>query len=241
MRTLLLICLGSAVLASGCATGPDRLTLEGDPACTAPDLPVAPASTAGAGPNQAPPALLARVWLCSDKRMVTLYPSSGSAAIVDRGCQIRVAQVPAASGARYDNNAVMFWDVGHAAMLQRKPGPILTCREIPLMSQIEDARVRGVTWRGHDVGGNWHIDIGPGAGLTLVQAGKPPLVFARPTSVSDPNTNTTVYSARQGPDSVSVKVTDLQCRDRAGNTMPQSVDIVLNGADLDGCGLPLSR
>ncbi len=243
MRFLLLICCGAAALATGCASGPEPVTLEGHPGCKTPDLPAQPTSSTSSAPQAAQdaPPLLARVWLCNNTHTVTLYPKAGHADIVDRGCQMRLAQVPAASGTRYENEAAVFWDKGSAATLQRKPGRQQACREIVLMSQIEDARIRGVTWRGHDVEGKWHINIGPGPGLTLVQAGKPPIVFARPTSVSDPNTNTTVYTARQGADAVSVKVTDLLCRDRAGNTLPNSVDIVLNGNDLEGCGLALTR
>ncbi|MGE0331163.1 MAG: MliC family protein [Ramlibacter sp.] len=235
MKTCIATILCATALLSGCASGPGPETLEGHAACTAPALPAAP--RAGA----APAPLLARVWLCSDRRTVTLYPKAEGADILDRGCQMPLARVAAASGVRYENQAVVFIDKGGEALLQRKPGQPLACREITLMSQIEDARIRGVTWRGHGVGGDWHIDVGPGPGLTLVRAGVAPLVFSRPTSVSDPNTNTTVYSARQGNSTLRLKLTDLQCRDKAGNTLPGSVDAELDGVTLEGCGVPLSR
>jgi uncharacterized membrane protein/membrane-bound inhibitor of C-type lysozyme len=206
--------------------------------CMAPALPAAPspgASVAAAAP------LTARVWLCSDQRTVTLYPKGTNADLLDRGCQMPLLRVPSASGTRYENPAVVFEDKGGEAILQRKPGPPHTCREIALMSQIEDARIRGVTWRGHGVNSDWHIDVGPGPGLTLVRAGAAPLVFARPTSIADPNTNTTVYSAKQGSSTITVKLTDLMCRDKVGNTLPGSADVVLDGVALEGCGVPLSR
>lgn len=238
MKTCIATILCATALLSGCASGPGPETLEGHAACTAPALPAAPRAAASpAGP--AP--LLARVWLCSDRRTVTIYPKADGADILDRGCQMPLARVPAASGARYENRAVVFIDKGSEALLQRKPGQPLSCREITLMSQIEDARIRGVTYRGHGVNGDWHVDVGPGPGLTLVRAGAAPLVFARPTSVSDPNTNTTVYSARQGSSTLSLKLTDLKCQDKAGNTLPGSADAVLDGVALEGCGVPLSR
>lgn len=237
MKALSLSGLALGIALSGCASRPPPHTLEGHATCVAPTLPPMPAAAA-----PAPPApLLARVWLCSDKRTVTLYPKGTSADILDRGCQMPLQRVPAASGVRYENGAAMFHEKGSEAMLQRKPGPPLSCREITLMSQIEDARIRGVSWRGHGVDGDWHIDIGPGPGLTLVRAGAAPVVFARPTSVSDPNTNTTVYSARQGNNTLSLKLTDLKCSDKAGNTLPGSADAVLDGVTLEGCGVALSR
>ncbi len=204
----------------------------------APALPAAPKLAASAAE---PAPLLARVWLCSDQRTVTLYPNGANADLLDRGCQMPLLRVPAATGVRYENPAVVFQDNTSQAFLQRKPGPPHTCREVALMSQIEDARIRGVTWRGHGVNSDWHIDVGPGPGLTLVRAGAAPLVFARPTSIADPNTNTTVYSARQGNNTITVKLTDLMCRDKVGNTLPGSADVVLDGVALEGCGVPLSR
>ena len=238
MKTLLLGGLLLTALLSGCASGPGPETLEGHAACTSPALPAAPRAAASAA---APAPLLARVWLCSDRRTITLYPKAEGADILDRGCQMPLARLPVASGARYENRAVVFIDKGSEALLQRKPGRPLSCREITLMSQIEDARIRGVTWRGHGVDGGWHIDIGPGPGLTLVRAGAAPLAFARPTSVTDPNTKTTVYTARQGSNTITVKLTDLMCRDKVGNTLPGSTDVVLDGVALEGCGVPLSR
>ena len=143
MRFLLLICCGAAALATGCASGPEPVTLEGHPGCKTPDLPAQPTSSTSSAPQAAQdaPPLLARVWLCNNTHTVTLYPKAGHADIVDRGCQMRLAQVPAASGTRYENEAAVFWDKGSAATLQRKPGRQQACREIVLMSQIEDARI----------------------------------------------------------------------------------------------------
>ena len=238
MNALLLSGLVVAVVLSGCASPNAPESLEGHAACAAPTLPATPRAAA---PQAAPAPLAARVWMCSDRRMVTIYPRGDNADILDRGCQMPLLRVPAAPGARYENPAVVFHDKGSEALLQRKPGPALACREIALMSQLEDARIRGVTWRGHGVNGDWHIDIGPGPGLTLVRAGAAPLVFARPTSVSDPNTNTTVYTAKQANSTITVKLTDLMCRDKVGNTLPGSADVVLDGAALEGCGVSLSR
>lgn len=237
MNALSLSGLALLVVLSGCATRPPPDTLEGSAACAAPTLPAAPRS---ASPT-APAPLLARVWLCSDRRTVTLYPKGNTAELLDRNCQMPLERVPAASGTRWENQAALFHDRGADAILQRKPGPELSCREIVLMSQIEDARIRGVAYRGHGVDGNWHIDVGPGVPLTLVRAGAAPMVFSRPTSVADPNTNTTLYSARQGDSNLTLKLTDVKCRDKAGNTLPGSADLVLDGVTLEGCGVPLSR
>lgn len=224
-----------SALVAGCASRPEPVSLEGSPGCSAPALPSQPVVVG------TPLPLLARVWLCSDQKTIAIYPRGNSIDLLDRGCQMTLPRVASASGARYENQAVAFWDKGSEATLQRKPGRVHGCREILLMSQLEDARIRGVTWRGHGVDGDWHMDVGPGAGLTFVRAGVPALVFNRPTSVTDPNTRTSVYTARQGEHTITVKLTDLLCRDKAGNTLPGSADIVLDGATYEGCGVALSR
>ena len=45
----------------------------------------------------------------------------------------------------------------------------------------------------------------------------------------------------KGAKEVTVKLTDLMCRDKVGNTLPGSADVVLDGVALEGCGVPLSR
>lgn len=152
-----------------------------------------------------------------------------------------MARIPADTGALYENKALTFWDQGATASLVSKAGAVLGCREVPLLSRIEDARVRGVTWRGQGLDGSWHIDIGPGAWLTFVQAGAQPLVFGRPARVTNPNAGTTLYTASRGERTISVALATEICRDPSGNTMPASIRIILDGTTYQGCGAPLSR
>ena len=70
-------------------------------------------------------------------------------------------QVRAASGARYEDATMLFWTKGDSATFQRKPGNATDCREVRAKSLLEDARVRGVTFRGVGNEPGWLLEIGP--------------------------------------------------------------------------------
>jgi len=125
--------------------------------------------------------------------------------------------------------------------VQSSLGPGIKCCDDALMAQLEDAHRRGVNWRGHDVGGAWHIDLGPGTQLTFARTGTAPQVFGRPARVINPHTGITQYTASQGARTISVMLATTPCRDMAGNTLPGSVVIGLDGVNYTGCGMPLGR
>ncbi len=232
--TLRIASLAMAALLGACAAPPRSEPKESG--CSKPTPPAAPAARVGE-----PAALLARVWQCTGGRSVTVYPRADAADIVVNGCQMAMTRVASDTGTLYENKTLAFWDQGTNASLVSKAGAVMGCREVPLLSHIEDARVRGVTWRGHALDGSWHIDIGPGPWLAFVQAGAPAQVFGRSARVTNPNTGSTLYTANRGERTISVEVATQVCRDRSGNTLPGSVQISLEGAAYQGCGIPLSR
>ena len=179
--------------------------------------------------------------MCSDKRSVTVYPKGNAADIVVNGCQSSMTRVAADAGTLYENSTMAFWDKGATASLVVRTGGVVSCREIPLMSRIEDARIRGVSWRGHSVDSSWSIEIGPGPSLRFNRDGSPPDTFGAPARVINPNTGATLYTASKGNRTILVEVEPERCRDQAGNTLPGAVSVSLDGMVHEGCGIPLSR
>ncbi|MFZ9151183.1 MAG: MliC family protein [Burkholderiales bacterium] len=70
-------------------------------------------------------------------------------------------QARAASGVRYQDAVMQFWTEGDSARFERQPGSTVDCREIRSLSLPEDARVRGVTFRGVGNEPGWRLEIGP--------------------------------------------------------------------------------
>ena len=56
---------------------------------------------------------------------------------------------------------MQFWTEGDSARFERLPGSTVDCREIRSLSLLEDARVRGVTFRGVGNEPGWRLEIGP--------------------------------------------------------------------------------
>ncbi len=233
----MLLSLAMAALASGCASNPGTTALPGSPGCATASLPPVPS----AAPATADAPLLARVWMCSDKRPVTLYPRGNAADIVVNGCQSSLTRVAADAGTLYENSTLAFWEKGTTASLLVRTGGVVSCHEIPLLSRIEDARVRGVNWRGHGLDGSWSIEVGPGPWLRFNRDGLQPDTFGRSARVINPNTGITLYTASNGHRTISVEVEPEKCRDQAGNTLPGAVSVSLDGKVHEGCGIPLSR
>lgn len=238
MKTLL-ICATLAVLASACTLGPagvDGTSTTAATGCQAPRLPDTPAL---ASAPDAP--LLARVWVCRDRRMLTTYPRGPDIDLLTGDCQMPLKRTPSDNGQLYDGSAAAFWIRGSTADYISKTGSVLNCQEVPLMSRLQDARIRGVTWSGRAVDGSWTLDIGPDDRIVVTSHNGDRRVFRNAARVINPRMDTTVHTAREGAAQLSATVTVAKCRDAAGNAFPGKVSLVLEGKSHDGCGLPLSR
>lgn len=225
------------VLLAGCALLPQPAEPAVAEDCTKPERP----SHTSADPADPARPLLAQVWACTDRRTVVTYPQADGLRVMDRGCQRVLPAVRSASGARYEDDEMLFWARGADAQLRRKPGPAIACREFRQASVLEDARVRGITFRGQGNEPGWLIEVGPGNRVALLQ-GIPArrLVFPRLASISDEPSATTVYTGRAGDNSISVKLTEQPCVDSmSGARFPGTVELQIDGVLRKGCGIPL--
>lgn len=216
--------------------------------CSVPMRPAAPKATAQAdaqaAPNAVPnAALLAQVWACTDGRTVVTYPQPEGLRVVDGDCQRTLPPVPAGSGTRFEDRSLLFWSRGSTAQMRRKPGRVVACREFRQASLLEDARVRGVTFRGQGGAPRWLLEVGPGAGLTFTPPGDTQsLVFPRLASISDAASGTTAYTASAGGHTIRIKLTTDTCTEGPGAPQyPGAVTLEFDGVAYAGCGVPLSR
>lgn len=204
--------------------------------CAQPARPAVATDPATAQPMRA------QVWACTDRRTVVTYPQPDRLRVVDRGCLRELPPVVSASGVRHEDAALMFWTRGTDALLQRKPGPPIVCREVRALSIYEDARVRGITFRGQGQEPGWLVEVGPGDTVMLQEgADAPRQVFRRLASISDAPSGTTVYTGRTNGRSLSVKLTGQPCRDtQSGARYPGSIELQIDGVLRKGCGVPLT-
>ena len=75
----------------------------------------------------------------------------------------RLDQTVSASGVRYADSVVVFWTKGSTATLERQGTPPVQCEERRADSLREDARVRGVVYRGLGNEPGWVLEVGPRA------------------------------------------------------------------------------
>ena len=219
---------------SGCQKSPDQqssTTATPDPAPFADE-------TASALPDGV---LHAYFWECD--RDVTLVMQNlleeKSVGLQIHGESRKLPQVVAASGAKYSDGDFTFWTKGDTATFQRGTGPEVACREVRAKSLVEDARVRGVLYRGIGNEPGWTVEIGPNDRLQLVtDYGEKKLKFAGTTVAN--HDGSMVYAAKAGDDAVKVSVKQEACvDDMAGTNFDHSMVVEHGGKTLRGCAVAL--
>jgi membrane-bound inhibitor of C-type lysozyme len=102
--------------------------------------------TAATVAEDAPPegVLRAYVWRCDDGqtlKMRNLFREQAIALDLHEGTR-KLPQVVSADGARYADEAVIFWIKGSSASFERKGTPVVNCQEDRAQSLLEDARLQ---------------------------------------------------------------------------------------------------
>ena len=149
----LLLTFGLATGLAGCQRSSDEPAGGGRgeprvPAAAAPveNVPAPTGATAPSSPYDDAPAgvLRAYVWACADGQKIVmrnLFREKAIAIDLHDGTR-RLEQAVSASGARYEDGAVVFWTKGGTATFERKGTPPVHCEELRDESLREDARLR---------------------------------------------------------------------------------------------------
>jgi len=248
LPTLPLLVLAS--LLSGC-TGlrmPSLPSLPSPGSSTAQPPAAAKPPVADASAETPSARLLAQGWRCEDGSLAGSRVPPGSKTLELRIGDARpvLPQVASASGARFESADWLFWNRGAQALLQRKPSPPVYCNEVRSLSLVEDARARGITFRGQGNAPGWLLEVGPanrvvlsgapgGSDTTLRQAW-PDL---RP--VPGPVYGSTRYTGEAGGRRYQIVVTPDPCvDDMSGQRFQAVVRIEIDGKRLRGCGTPIA-
>jgi len=230
------------LMAAGCQKSPDRQAgTAGAPESGAPTA-TAPAPVAGENAPALPEGLLrAYFWECDSGVSLVMQNllEEESIGLVMHGEMRKLPQVVAASGVRYSDGDFTFWTKGETAMFQRGSGPEIACREVRAKSLVEDARARGVLYRGRGNEPGWTVEVGPNDRLQFVTSfGEKKFEFAGATVANDDGTM--VYAAQSGDDAIKVSVRQEACLDdMSGEPFDHSMVVEHGGKALRGCAVAL--
>ena len=159
---------------------------------------------------------------------IKLYLSSGPAELV---------AVPAASGARYENEELLFWNRGDEALLETVLGSA-NCRINRYHSAWENARLRGALLRAVGNEPGWSLELfQPGESVLETDYGERQLRFSISGSEALLPGPGRRYEARVDGETLSILVTPGPCADTMADISYQSrVTVQLGDRRLRGCG-----
>ncbi len=222
MKRLNALC--SLLLISACGANPNSSDLSND--AVPPMLP----QTAGK----------TLVYECGDYDFIA-RTGPGELALWLHDRYLVLGQVRAASGAKYEGDGVVVWIKDEDALLEDNGTRLTGCRQNLRRVPWEDARRRGVDFRGTGNEPGWYLEVLEGERLLYVGAyGSQRLLFEQPLKNSDSDSVT--YRAGQSPDEISVKTSEVACGDSmSGDRYPITVDVSVGGEHLRGCGMFLEQ
>jgi uncharacterized membrane protein len=197
-------------------------------------------NTPAASTASAPGKLLAEGWRCEDGRTAgSRYITDTKALELRAHGMRRVLQPrPSSTGARFEDAEWLFWNRGAQALLQKKPAPPVYCTEVRALSLIEDARARGVTFRGRGNEPGWLLEVGPGHRVLLEDdhGGQRSLWPALAPSPG-PVPGSTRYSAESDGRRYQITLLPDACvDDMSGERFTSSATIEIDGRRRRGCG-----
>ncbi len=213
--------------------------VDAKPAASAPAT--APAPTPAA--DEVPAGVLrAYVWHCADGRTLVMrnLVRERAIAIDFHDGTRRLDQTVSASGARYADSVVVFWTKGSMATLERQGAPPVQCEERRADSLREDARARGVVYRGLGNEPGWVLEIGPASKLSwTTNFGQDRFDFDQSQAATAPD-GATIYTAQQGDVSIRVSIKAERCVDDGDVEFDHVVTVESGGQTLRGCGTRLN-
>lgn len=203
----------------------------------------APATAPTPAADEVPAGVLrAYVWHCADGRTLVMrnLVRERAIAIDFHDGTRRLDQTVSASGARYADSVVVFWTKGSMATLERQGAPPVQCEERRADSLREDARARGVVYRGLGNEPGWVLEIGPASKLSwTTNFGQDRFDFDQSQAATAPD-GATIYTAQQGDVSIRVSIKAERCVDDGDVEFDHVVTVESGGQTLRGCGTRLN-
>lgn len=149
-------------------------------------------------------------------------------------------QVRSASGALYEEGDISFWSKGDDVMLTIGPQQYMNCQLQPQRAPWEDARRRGVVFRGvgHATGiePGWQLEISRERQLLFASDyGMQRIVITNPGEKQQGTTR--IFQGRSDAHTLSAEIRDHECVDSENaEVLPAEVVVTLDATPYRGCG-----
>ena len=152
-----------------------------------------------------------------------------------------LSRVRSASGSRYQEGDVVFWQKGEEALLELGSRRYRDCRLNHARAPWEDARRRGVDFRATGNEPAWYLELQQGRHLLFVgNYGSERVLLPAPEAERAGPTR--VYHATSEAHDLRLEITDEPCVDSMqGDSFPAQVLVHLDGRTYWGCGRELEH
>jgi putative lipoprotein len=154
---------------------------------------------------------------------------------------ISLPHVPAASGAKYQDGATIYWSKGEVAVLERADQTRVECINNRAKAIWEDAKLRGADFRATGNEPGWHLEISRGYGIVFVtNYGSDRYTFRTPAPISNEESRSTSYAVNENGHELAITLEGRRCTDSmSGAQFETTVTVMLDGTRFAGCGRPL--
>jgi uncharacterized membrane protein len=204
------------------------------------ESPGGPSSVAeGMDPAAGSSSLAAYVFECDDEQPFVLSRVAGKPDEMEllRGeRRQRLTHVRTGSGSQYVADGVSVWTKGGEAMLE-VAGRVTTCRENRRRSILEDARARGVQFRGSGNEPGWVWELLADRMIFVGAYGADRVTTSRVDTPSASSQGGAVYLGVAENRRMTVRVLPGPCVDTmSGDLITSTVQVELDGKTYRGCG-----
>lgn len=193
----------------------------------------APAPVSSPGSTGDP---FAWVYQCTDTDRYVLRFSPDTARMEWDGQRAILPQAISASGARYTDGEITFWDKGGIARIETPTNTFIDCPSTPATNPVEVSRLLGYDFRAVGQEPGWLVEIAPEWRMHIL-ADYGEIEFFTDAPEVEISNGITIYRGDHEGWTVTVTVRDERCQDvMSGEPFPNLVTLRLNDRELQGCG-----
>ena len=176
---------------------------------------------------------------CGDERITASFDNTaGNVSLSIAGETLTLPQAVSGSGARYaDEQGNEFWNKGTNATLTRAGKPAVECAETALASPWDDAKARGVAFRGIGQEPGWFVEVDQGQAPALratLDNGSREVQVAQAQALPD---NSDFSGKTTDGVTVELQIKREACADTmSGEEFAASAQLKVGDQSFSGCG-----
>jgi membrane-bound inhibitor of C-type lysozyme/uncharacterized membrane protein len=179
-------------------------------------------------------------WDCEGMAVVTTSDGPEPLVVFLPERTLRLAAVSSASGARFAGEDVGFWSKDDEARLEIEGQEPRRCTLDPKKTILEDAKLRGVDYRGQGNEPGWVLEIGPEQFVFEYEYGESKAEFPLSEPSVDAEARRTIYESSSDGRSIRITIEGKTCKDTmADESYETTLTVGLGEREFRGCGQAL--